>query len=76
MQLRYSQLRPNRMVQNRFIRLCKFLSVNTDKFEVVTLIIAANEPDGRRGWAELTGDAFDALVRAVANAMNDHLKFI
>jgi len=64
------------MVQNRFICLCKFLSVNTDKFEVVPLIIAANEPDIRRGWAELSGNAFNALVRAAANAMNDHLKFI
>jgi hypothetical protein len=73
---RYTNLRPNRTIQDRFRRLCAFLSANSDKFEVMPLAAAANAVDGRREWTELRGNAFDSTVRAVANALNDRLRFI
>jgi peptidoglycan/xylan/chitin deacetylase (PgdA/CDA1 family) len=73
---RYTNLRPNRIIQNRFRRLCAYLSANTDRFEVVPLAVAADGVDGHRGWTELRGNALDSVVRAVANAVNDRVKFI
>jgi hypothetical protein len=73
---RYSNLRPNRIVQERFRRLCAFLSANSDRFEVVPLAVAADAMDCRQVWTELTGNAFNAIVRAVTNAVNDRLRFI
>jgi hypothetical protein len=73
---RYTNLRRNRMVQRRFRRLCAFLSANADKFEVVPLGVAACTVNSHRGWTELTGKAFNSLVRAAANAVNDRLRFI
>jgi hypothetical protein len=73
---RYRDLRPNRMVQSRFRRLCAFLSRNSDKFEVVPLAAAADGLDVRHDWTELTGSAANATVRAAANVLNDHLPFI
>jgi hypothetical protein len=73
---RYTNLRPNRIIQDRFRRLCAFLSANSNRFEVVPLAVAANAIDGRRPWTELTGNPLSSIVRAVANIVNDHVKFI
>jgi hypothetical protein len=73
---RYTHLRPNRIVQDRFRRLCVFLSANSDRFEVVPLAAAADAVDGRQAWTELTGNAFNSIVRAAANAVNDRLRYI
>jgi peptidoglycan/xylan/chitin deacetylase (PgdA/CDA1 family) len=73
---RYSDIRPNRMIQNRFRRLCAFLSVNSDRFEVVSLGLAAAALDSSQRWTQLTGNALSATVRAAANALNDRLIFV
>jgi hypothetical protein len=73
---RYTDLRPNRIIQTRFRRLCAFLTANSDRFEVVPLAAAADAVDCREAWTELRGNAFHAVVRAVANALNDHMAFI
>ena len=73
---RYSSLRPNRIVQDRFRRLCAFLSTNSERFEVAPLAVAADAMDCRQVWTELTGNAFNAIVRAVTNGVNDRLRFI
>ncbi len=73
---RYIDLRSNRMIQNRFRRLCDFLSANSDKFEVVSLGDAATALDSRQRWTELSGNALSATIRAAANALNDRLVFV
>jgi hypothetical protein len=73
---RYTNLRPNRIIQDRFRRLCAFLSANSDRFEVVPLATAADAVDGHQAWAELSGNAFNSMVRAAANAVNDRISFI
>jgi len=73
---RYTDLRRNRIVQDRFRRLCAFLAQNTDRFEVVPLAVAADTIDDGREWTELTGNAFNSIARAVTNVVNDHLGFI
>lgn len=73
---RYTNLRPNRLIQQRFRRLCRFLAENRDRFEVVPLGVAAETLDLVPPWAELTGRPLNALVRALANVANDHLHFI
>jgi peptidoglycan/xylan/chitin deacetylase (PgdA/CDA1 family) len=72
---RYTNLSPNRIIQERFRRLCAFLSANSDRFEVVPLAAAAAAGDDGRAWTELTGNAFNSVVRAVTNVVNDHLRF-
>jgi peptidoglycan/xylan/chitin deacetylase (PgdA/CDA1 family) len=73
---RYTSLRPNRIIQNRFRRLCAYLSANTDRFEVVPLAVVADAPESQRAWTELTGNIFDSVVRAATNAVNDRVRFI
>jgi hypothetical protein len=73
---RYTDVRPNRMVQKRFKHLCTFLSSSTGKFEVVPLAAAAETIDDGQGWTDLSGSAFDSVFRAVANAINDRLRFM
>ena len=73
---RYTNLRPNRIIQERFRRLCAFLSANSDRFEVVPLAAAAAAGDDGQVWTELTGNAFNSVVRAVTNVVNDHLRFL
>ena len=73
---RYTDLRPNRIIQNRFRRLCSFLSANSDRFEVVPLAVAADAIDRPQRWTELTGNALNSIVRGVANIVNDHVRFI
>jgi hypothetical protein len=73
---RYTNLRPNRIIQHRFRRLCAFLSANRDRFEVVPLAVAADAVDSRQAWTELKGNAFHSIFRAVANTVNDRLRCI
>ena len=73
---RYTNLRPNRIIQDRFRRLCAFLAENNDRFEVVPLAVAADAINTGRAWTELTGNAVNSIVRAVSNVVNDHLGFI
>lgn len=74
--IRYTNLRPNRLIQRRFQRLCAFLSENRDKFEVTPLADAAASLDTRHPWTELLGSPFNSVARAMVNAANDHLTFI
>jgi hypothetical protein len=72
---RYTNLKPNRLIQNRFRRLCAFLCESNDRFEVVPLAVAAEAVDNGQPWTELTGKPFNSIVRAAANAGNDYLRF-
>jgi len=73
---RYTNLRRNRIIQDRFRRLCAFLAENTDRFEVVPLAVAAETVEAGQVWTELTGNAFNSIVRAATNVVNDHLGFV
>jgi hypothetical protein len=73
---RYTNLRRNRIIQDRFRRLCRFLAENTDRFEVVPLAVAADALDAGQVWNELSGNAFNSIIRAATNVVNDHLGFI
>jgi peptidoglycan/xylan/chitin deacetylase (PgdA/CDA1 family) len=73
---RFNNLRRNRMVQNRLRRLCRFLSENRDRFEVVPLAAAAAVVGARAAWKELQGSAVSSLIRAAANAINDRLAYV
>lgn len=73
---RYTNLRRNPLIQDRFRRLCTFLSANRDRFEVLPLAVAADAVVSGSVWTELRGNAFNSIVRAAANAVNDRLRFI
>jgi hypothetical protein len=73
---RYTDLRPNRIVQDRFRRLCAFLAANNDRFEVMPLAAAAEALDAFQPWTELSGDWLSAIARAVENGVNDRLRSI
>jgi hypothetical protein len=70
---RYNDLRPNRIVQDRFRRLCEYLAANCDRFEVVPLGAAAEALGGSEPWTELSGHWFKAFARAVENGVNDRI---
>jgi hypothetical protein len=42
----------------------------------VPLAVAADTINNGLEWTELTGNAFDSIVRAVTNVVNDNLGFI
>jgi hypothetical protein len=73
---RYTALRPNRIVQARFRRLCAFLAENSRRFDVVPLPVAAEALDAHDPWTELSGRWRTALTRAIENALNDRLRFL
>jgi peptidoglycan/xylan/chitin deacetylase (PgdA/CDA1 family) len=73
---RYADLRPNRLVQARFRRLCAFLAANADKFEVMPLAAAAAVLDDGVRQETLIGNPFRSMARAAANIANDRLSFI
>lgn len=70
--VRYSNLRRNRIVQDRFCRLCRFLSNNRERFDVMPLAAAAAALDGGTEWKELKGSAVNSIIRAAANVINDY----
>lgn len=73
--IRYTRMRTNRLVQQRFRQLCAFLSANRDKFDVVSLSVAANLLHAGDRWANLSGNFVDSILRSGQNCFNDHLPF-
>lgn len=73
---RYTEIRPNRIVQRRFRRLCEFLGENSDTFEVLPLATAADAIEIPHPWNELTGSWAASIGRAVQNGINDRLFII
>ena len=73
---RYTDFRPNQLVQRRFRQLCTFLAENSDRFEVLPLAVAADALAGSQRWTDLTGNRVSAIFRAVQNGINDRVFFI
>lgn len=73
---RYAGLRPNRLVQHRFRRLCAFLAENRDRFEVLPVAAAAASLDPPQPWTELRGNQFRSILRTAENVINDYLHFV
>jgi peptidoglycan/xylan/chitin deacetylase (PgdA/CDA1 family) len=75
---RYTDLRPNRIVQRRFRRLCEFLAENGDRFDVSPLAVVADAIGTAhpRPWTELTGNWVNASIRAAQNGLNDRIFFL
>ena len=69
---RYSNLRPNRMVQQRLARLCHFLCENENSFEVTTFAeLAATEALPEQDAPRLRGALGLSVTRAAQNFLND-----
>jgi peptidoglycan/xylan/chitin deacetylase (PgdA/CDA1 family) len=68
----FAKLRPNRMVQDRLMRLCGYLAANPDRFEVVTF--SDLDPSGmvEIDPPKLAGHPLRSTVRAAENFLNDH----
>jgi hypothetical protein len=73
---RYTDFRPNQLVQRRFRQLCTFLAENSDRFEVLPLADAADALAGSQRWTDLTGNRVSAIFRAVQNGINDRIFYI
>ena len=73
---RYAGLRPNRLVQHRFRRLCAFLAENSERFEVLPIAAAAEALDPPQSWTELRGNGLRSVLRTAENVINDHLFFL
>lgn len=69
----YSKLRANRLVQQRFERLCAFFADNTDRFEVVPISSLVDEGLEFEPAIALEGSAISATRRAFENFLNDRL---
>ena len=74
--VRYTGLRPNRLVQRRFRKLCAFLGANEDKFEVVSLPNAADHLKAGALWTELNGNWVNSVIRAGQNFVCDRVSFL
>ncbi|NKB19887.1 MAG: hypothetical protein GKS01_05000 [Alphaproteobacteria bacterium] len=70
---RFSNMRPNRLVQRRFNMLCKFLANNTDRFETVTLEEAGQSLNPGQQVPQLVGNPALAILRAAQNVVYDRL---
>ena len=69
----FDKLRPNRLVQKRFQELCRFLSSNPDRFEVVPMADFENRAVKAEPAPDLRGRPHTALRRAMENFVNDRL---
>lgn len=69
----YRGLRPNRMVQRRFERLCTYLDRNRDRFEVVTMGALGETEMSEEPAFGLRGHAGLAFFRAANNFINDRI---
>lgn len=68
----FHNLRINRMVQNRFKKLCFFLQQNRDRFCVVPLDLAAERSTQAVGHIDsIEGNSLLSLTRAISNFTND-----
>jgi hypothetical protein len=70
---RYTNMRPNRMVQHRLERLCAFLAENADRFATVPLDVAARAPKASCDATALVGSPISSIMRAVQNVINDRV---
>ena len=66
-------MRPNRLVQRRFDRLCAFLTGNRDQFDVVPIDEIASAGIEPEEAIALNGGVISSTRRAVENFVNDHL---
>jgi peptidoglycan/xylan/chitin deacetylase (PgdA/CDA1 family) len=72
---RFENLRPNKMIQNRFGLLCHFLRDNSDKFDVTTFREISEKGIEPEKAVLLDGSAFLSLGRSVKNFVNDSRLF-
>ena len=70
---RYSNLRPNRLVQRRFEKLCAYLAENDDRYDTVALAGAAEQCARNHEEPVLAGNSRAAILRAAQNFINDRL---
>lgn len=73
---RYTHMRQNRIIQNRFSHLCAYLAYHCDRFDVVPLGIAAETVGQANTWHSLQGNALKSVSRAVENVINDFVWYI
>lgn len=71
---RYSNIRPNRMVQTRFEKLCAFLANNSDRFQTESLGNAATSLKTPSSPPPLSGSPIHSVARAVQNVINDRFR--
>jgi hypothetical protein len=71
--IRYTRMKPNRLVQRRFEQLCAFLSANTDRFDVVPMSRIGDELPDEEAVLEFDGSAMSSLMRSVENFLNDKI---
>lgn len=69
----FSGLRPNRLVQQRFERLCAHLADNADRFDVIPMRWIADHGTAPEPAIALDGKPFSSLFRAVENFVNDRI---
>lgn len=72
----FSQLRANKVVQQRFERLCTFLAQASNRFDVVSMDHIAEEGVAPENAVALNGRALSSTLRAVENFVNDHLPLL
>ena len=70
---KFTNMRPNILVQQRFQRLCRFLSENRDRFVTTTLPTAAATLEFPLPSPPLEGSRLRSYVRAAQNFINDRV---
>jgi hypothetical protein len=71
---RYTNMRPNRMVQRRLEKLCEFLARNGNRFDTVPLEVAARTVAAGGVAPALVGSPMLSTLRAAQNAINDRIR--
>lgn len=70
----FSNLRANRLVQDRLEQLCSFLAKNSDKFEVIPIGRIAVEELVTEPATRINGNVASATRRSLENFLNDRLR--
>lgn len=73
--MRYSSIKPNRLIQHRLRKMCAYVAANSDRFEMRSF---ADLQEGELvdSTLYLAGDPWHGLLRAVQNALNDRISLL
>tara|TARA_R110002072_G_scaffold83294_6_gene189190 strand:- start:368 stop:1354 length:987 start_codon:yes stop_codon:yes gene_type:complete len=72
-QVRFTRMRPNRLVQRRFERLCAYLAANSDRFDVVPMSKIGDELTTEEALPDIAGSTLNSLMRSAENFLNDKI---
>ena len=67
-------MKKNKMIQGRFVKLCRYLRDNEDKFEISVFSDVENEEiEVTQNSKQIAGTPMKSIARMLSNGVNDRI---